>query len=562
LGEPVPLDANGRAGLSISTLSASVNPHTITTVYNGTAQFISSSGSTSHIVTAAPLTVIADDSLKVYDGQPLIGFTAHYTGFVNGEDAITAGMSGEPSFRGSAITAVEPGTYTTMPTTGTLAAANYEFTDFVSGTLTIIAADFGDAPDSYGTLLASDGPRHGLGSGLSLGASVEMDANGQPGAEASNDTGDDGVTFASVLQQGQTATVRVNASEAGARLDAFLDFNADGDFSDPGEKIFDRVPLMAGDNELRFVIPADAESATTYARFRISSAGGLSFDGLADDGEVEDYRVAVGLTVGSTRRDDGRYQLDAYNVTPGGVAVFAYGTQLGPNSLPAHGVTLGLLDPVYVAQGVADPTGHARALLTLPPALAAQTVYLQAFEQGPNPQAGGVEPLTAAALLAMPSGGAGEAPPSAIARAAGHDALDVNRDGHITPLDVLAVINFVNRQASASLARTAPVFPPPSYDTNGDGAVSPLDALNVINRLNTSGPGLGEGEADEEPLPSSVLSDRSLVGRTSSPSTPLPATGAASLAAIFSEPDLPGSRLDTILPAIVPDVWRGWSRGK
>ena len=26
--------------------------------------------------------------------------------------------------------------------------------------------DFGDAPNSYHTLLASDGPRHGLGSGL------------------------------------------------------------------------------------------------------------------------------------------------------------------------------------------------------------------------------------------------------------------------------------------------------------------------------------------------------------------------------------------------------------
>jgi hypothetical protein len=159
----------------------------------------------------------------------------------------------------------------------------------------------------------------------------------------------------------------------------------------------------------------------------------------------------------------------------------------------------------------------------------------------------------------MPSGGAGEAPPSAIASAAGYDALDVNRDGHVTPLDVLAVINFLNRQASASLAADAPVFPPPSYDTNGDGSVSPLDALSLINRLNTAEPGLGEGEAGASLVQSGISPDSSLVGRKGlfSMSSRI---AAASLPAIFREPDLPGSRLDTILPEIVTDVFRGWSR--
>jgi hypothetical protein len=36
--------------------------------------------------------------------------------------------------------------------------------------------------------------------------------------------------------------------------------------------------------------------------------------------------------------------------------------------------------------------------------------------------------------------------------------------------------------------------------------------------------------------------------------------GAASRAAAFSEPDLPGSTLDTILPEIAEDVFRGWTR--
>ena len=40
--------------------------------------------------------------------------------------------------------------------------------------------DYGDAPDSYKTLLASDGPRHALNLQLRLGAELEFDGDGQP----------------------------------------------------------------------------------------------------------------------------------------------------------------------------------------------------------------------------------------------------------------------------------------------------------------------------------------------------------------------------------------------
>ncbi len=40
-------------------------------------------------------------------------------------------------------------------------------------------------------------------------------------------------------------------------------------------------------------MPADAVAGTTYARFRLSSAGGLLSDGLAPNGEVEDYQVQI-----------------------------------------------------------------------------------------------------------------------------------------------------------------------------------------------------------------------------------------------------------------------------
>ena len=60
---------------------------------------------------------------------------------------------------------------------------------------------------------------------------------------------DDGVTFTSPLDPGNTATVDVVASEAGL-LSAWIDFNADGDWADPGEQVFQDLWLAAGTNSL------------------------------------------------------------------------------------------------------------------------------------------------------------------------------------------------------------------------------------------------------------------------------------------------------------------------
>src|SRR5207253_9661239 len=42
--------------------------------------------------------------------------------------------------------------------------------------------DFGDAPASYGTLIADDGARHVISNGLHMGSSVDFEINGQPNA--------------------------------------------------------------------------------------------------------------------------------------------------------------------------------------------------------------------------------------------------------------------------------------------------------------------------------------------------------------------------------------------
>src|SRR5206468_2017258 len=81
------------------------------------------------------LTVTADDKSKTYDGAAFTAFTATLSGFVNGETS--AVVSGSASFSGSAVGAVNAGTYPITPAQGSLTATNYDFTTFNNGTLTI-----------------------------------------------------------------------------------------------------------------------------------------------------------------------------------------------------------------------------------------------------------------------------------------------------------------------------------------------------------------------------------------------------------------------------------------
>jgi hypothetical protein len=157
--------------------------------------------------------------------------------------------------------------------------------------------DFGDAPDSYSTLNVSNGARHKIVQGIMLGASIDIDSEGQPDPAAMGDDNDgnddeDGVTFYPPIITGSIADVNVVASDA-CILNAWMDFNGDGDWSDAGEQIFTDTALAAGQNSLVFNVPQQAKAGYTFARFRVDSTGGLSYAGLAEDGEVEDYQVKI-----------------------------------------------------------------------------------------------------------------------------------------------------------------------------------------------------------------------------------------------------------------------------
>src|SRR6185369_7954576 len=161
--------------------------------------------------------------------------------------------------------------------------------------------DFGDAPDpAYPTLLVNNGARHLIVPGFHLGTNVDAEIDGQPNSTATGDDiastpdDEDGVTFTTPLSPGRLATVEVVASAAG-KLDAWIDFNADGDWADADEQVFTNISLTLGTNTLTFTVPATATLGGTFARFRFSSAGNLSYTGDAADGEVEDYGVGINV---------------------------------------------------------------------------------------------------------------------------------------------------------------------------------------------------------------------------------------------------------------------------
>ncbi|MFV2066256.1 MAG: NF038122 family metalloprotease [Pirellulales bacterium] len=157
-----------------------------------------------------------------------------------------------------------------------------------------IETDFGDAPLPYPTLVP-DSARHTMTAGLFLGAGVTAEEDGKPTDAADGDALDDGVVFHDLLLPDSVANLTVTASADGL-LDAWIDFNGDGDWNDDGEQIFASESLVAGPNDFGIVTPPTAVTGISYTRFRLSSSGGLSPSGSASDGEVEDYVLTIGIT--------------------------------------------------------------------------------------------------------------------------------------------------------------------------------------------------------------------------------------------------------------------------
>ncbi len=153
--------------------------------------------------------------------------------------------------------------------------------------------DFGDAPDPYSTRFGDNGAFH-IASGPRLGRHRDTETNGQPSANASSAASDDdGVQFGLMQVDAAMAALNVTLEHANsAKVDAWIDFDRDGVWN-ANEKVLASVDVVSGLQTLNFNLPVRVTAGDTFARVRVSSAGGLEPTGPAADGEVEDYLVTI-----------------------------------------------------------------------------------------------------------------------------------------------------------------------------------------------------------------------------------------------------------------------------
>ncbi|MEU4804268.1 GEVED domain-containing protein [Actinosynnema sp. NPDC023587] len=181
--------------------------------------------------------------------------------------------------------------------------------------------DFGDAPASYDPVAAAS---HVVG-GPVLGADVSPDnttvqntgsvtpspkavAAGANNNLPNGDTLDDGVAGFPRLASSYgglnyTVPVTLARTTSAGRVCGWIDFNRNGVFDNPGERACADFGVNATSANLTWTLPATIGCGYTYARFRVgfNTTQVQSPTGLADSGEVEDYRLPVEcLTVRKT----------------------------------------------------------------------------------------------------------------------------------------------------------------------------------------------------------------------------------------------------------------------
>ncbi len=195
----------------------------------------------------------------------------------------------------------------TVTTVGTLGGQPYGATALAEagGTACSSSVDLSDGPANNSPAPAgSNTTRYGIAShivtsGIKLGNAIDAELNSIASINADGDgNDDDGVTLPS-LSQGQTTTIPVQVNQLSANsgyLQAWIDFNGNGDFADTGEQIALNLQYSAGTSgtiSVPLTVPTTATTNPTYARFRWSTMQDLNAMTAAKDGEVEDYALTI-----------------------------------------------------------------------------------------------------------------------------------------------------------------------------------------------------------------------------------------------------------------------------
>jgi len=361
------------------------------------------------------------------------------------------------------------------------------------------------------------------------------------------------------------AAFHVHSSLAG-KLDAWIDFNGNGNFDHPAEHLGGGVSidLVAGSNIITVEIPAGSVTGDVAARFRVSSAGGLLPSGAATVGKVEDYLFHI--LDGDAGADvvllppngSGRLDIDALEVVAitESIEVFRVpGAAL--NSIAAFGndddnlLELGNLDAAFaglISVDAGEGTDTLRLigsnqtldLTSLPAGTLAGIEVIDLAGSGNHSlvlSVGSVEFLSDTTDTLKLIYGAGDSvnfnqnwqvqKPEIIAGQFQHvltsnsstarieitnafahqnplNPFDVNRRDGVSVIDALLVINALSRNEGGTVTTPTTEVEIPSFylDVSGDNEITVIDALRVINRL-----ALGGGPEAESPdsLPAHML---------------------------------------------------------
>jgi hypothetical protein len=174
--------------------------------------------------------------------------------------------------------------------------------------------DYGDLPDSdnetgtsnYQTDAANGGPSHVIIPGLYLGNIVELENDGVQSIDAMGDGAEeDGVAITPNLNLAPSNVIRlplgaVNTTGETAYIEAWIDWNGDGDFDDPGEMVANFNDASGSfPAEMIIPIPVGAQQDQNLGfRIRISNMSNITPVGPADSGEVEDYLLRISCPIG------------------------------------------------------------------------------------------------------------------------------------------------------------------------------------------------------------------------------------------------------------------------
>jgi LruC domain-containing protein len=236
-------------------------------------------------------------------GYTQLGAGAETTGFIlakgfvqTGANTVIEGIANDCGGAYSATNFIEFGADSVIGQTGCTNGMAASITQAIADAPPVATFDFGDAPASYSSLDADDGASHSTENNtifMGSGVDAEFDSYQSPLSDDVTDGNDDedGVAFVTGLEVGNSALLELVASTP-AFVDAWIDFDGNGVFGSD-EKIADTQAVILGNNNIPYDVPEWAEAGTTWARFRLSSTGGLEPTGSFSDGEVEDHQVDI-----------------------------------------------------------------------------------------------------------------------------------------------------------------------------------------------------------------------------------------------------------------------------